>query len=177
MEPSSSFKINHHSQEERTTSDIVIFAPFFFLWLHPPLLMLQPYWRTWWGLVIYEEKVGHRVNSFPALWCQMKRHRVPTKPHVSVILTLFASKLYLVAPWRPTVWLSYLYGKTWLCVYVCVCVIRMDGLMLTKISEWIAIYLGGNIRGLKFTPHLSKWSPPPDETFGRPLLSNISGAT
>ena len=72
---------------------------------------------------------------------------------------------------------------------VCMCVSRMDGqtacLMLTKISEWIAIYLGGNIGGLKFTPHLSKWSPPrevdlknlPDETFGRPLLSNISGAT
>ena len=62
----------------------------------------------------------------------------------------------------------------------------MDGqtacLILTKIWEWIAIYPGGNIGGLKFTPHLSKWSPPrevdlPDETFGRPLLSNISGAT
>ena len=70
------------------------------------------------------------------------------------------------------------------CMYVCmyVCVTRMDGqtacLILTKIWEWIAIYLGGNIGGLKFTPHLSKWSPPrevdlknlPDETFGRPLL-------
>ena len=65
----------------------------------------------------------------------------------------------------------------------------MDGqtacLILTKISEWIAIYPGGNIRGLKFTPHLSKCSPPhevdlenlQDETVGRPLLSNISGAT
>ena len=49
---------------------------------------------------------------------------------------------------------SYLYEKTWLCVCVCgvcVCVTRMDGqtacLMLTKISEWIAIYLGGNIGG------------------------------
>ena len=72
---------------------------------------------------------------------------------------------------------------------VCMCVSRMDGqtacLMLTKIWEWIAIYPGGNIGGLKFTSHLSKWSPPrevdlenlPDETFGRPLLSNISGAT
>ena len=46
----------------------------------------------------------------------------------------------------------------------CVCVSRMDGqtacLILTKIWEWIAIYPGGNIGGLKFTPHLSKWSPP-----------------
>ena len=137
---------------------------------------------------------------------------------------------------------SIIYGKT--CVSVCVT--RMDGqtacLILTKIWEWISIYLGGNIGGLKFTPHqwrsddfsgppvnylfgplakrlrrlllsggplagpfsltgpprsrglrgpryataphLSKWSPPcevdlenlPDETFGRPLLSNISGA-
>ena len=76
-----------------------------------------------------------------------------------------------------------------LVVCVCVCVSRMDGqtacLILTKIWEWIAIYPGGNIGGLKFTPHLSKWSPPrevdlenlPDETFGRPLVSNISGAT
>ena len=75
------------------------------------------------------------------------------------------------------------------CVCVWVCVSRMDGqtacLILTKIWEWIAIYPGGNIGGLKFTPHLSKWSPPrevdlenlPDEIFGRPLLSNISGAT
>ena len=76
----------------------------------------------------------------------------------------------------------------WL-VCVCVCLSRMDGrtacLILTKIWEWIAIYSGGNTGGLKFTPHLSKWSPPrevylenlPDEIFGRPLLSNISGAT
>ena len=75
------------------------------------------------------------------------------------------------------------------CMCVWVCVSRMDGqtacLILTKIWEWIAIYPGGNIGGLKFTPHLSKWSPPrevdlenlPDETFGRPLLWNISGAT
>ena len=73
---------------------------------------------------------------------------------------------------------------------VCMCVIRMDGqtaclMLIQEILEWIAIYLGGNIGGLKFTPHLSKWSPPrevdlvnlPDETFCRPLLSNISGAT
>ena len=85
--------------------------------------------------------------------------------------------------------LSYLYGKTWLSVYLCVYVTRMDGqtacLILTKIREWIAIYPAGNIGGLKFTPRLSKWSPPrevdlenlPDETFVRPLLSNISGAT
>ena len=87
--------------------------------------------------------------------------------------------------------ISYLYGKTWLSVYLCVCVYvtRMDGktacLILTKIREWIAIYPAGHIGGLKFTPHLSKWSPPrevdlenlPDKTFVRPLLSNISGAT
>ena len=46
---------------------------------------------------------------------------------------------------------------------VCVYVTQMDGqtacLILTKISEWIAIYLGGNIGGLKFTPHLSNWVP------------------
>ena len=72
------------------------------------------------------------------------------------------------------------------CVYVCNTNGRSNGLPdVDQISEWIAIYLGGNIGGLKFTPHLSKWSPPrevdlenlPDETFGRPLLSNISGAT
>ena len=69
-----------------------------------------------------------------------------------------------------------------LVVCVCVYVLRMDGqtacLILTKIWEWIAIYPAGNIGGLKFTPHLSKWSPPrevdlenlPDETVGRPLL-------
>ena len=59
---------------------------------------------------------------------------------------------------------NHIYMGRFGCVCMCVCVIRMDGqtacLMLTKISAWIAIYLGGNIGGLKFTPHLSKWSPP-----------------
>ena len=69
-----------------------------------------------------------------------------------------------------------------MCVCVCVCVPngRSNGLPdLDQNFEWIAIYRGGNIGGLKFTPHLSKWSPPrevdlenlPDETF-RPSVGH-----
>ena len=68
------------------------------------------------------------------------------------------------------------------CVCVCVCTTngRPNGLPdLDQILEWIAIYPGGDIGGLKFIPHLSKWSPPrevdlenlPDETVGWPLVS------
>ena len=88
------------------------------------------------------------------------------------------SKLIIIYIWEDLV----------VCMYVCVT--RMDGqtacLISTKIWEWIAIHPGVNIGGLKFTPHLSKWSPPsevdlknlPDETrFLAIVIEYYSGAS